>query len=272
MTFPAKDNIIKRKSVRTFDGNPLSVEDREKLQACIDSIGEPFGVPVDLRLLEAKDHGLSSPVILGEHTYLAGKVKRQENCEIAFGYAFEKVCLYAQSLGIGTVMLAASLSRSAFEKAMDVQAGEVLPVASPVGYLAAKRSLRETIMRRGIKADTRMEFGQLYFVQGFDRPLRREDAGDLAEALEMVRWAPSAANKQPWRIVLDGGRAHFYEAKTMKENALGDVQKVDMGIAMVHWELALAEDGITGRFVKADPGIEAPAGTEYIMTFERKAE
>ena len=91
MTFPAKDSIIKRKSVRTFDGKPLSQEDREKLQACIDGIGEPFGVPVDLKLLEAKDHGLSSPVIIGEHTYLAGKVKRQENCEIAFGYAFEKV-------------------------------------------------------------------------------------------------------------------------------------------------------------------------------------
>lgn len=100
MTFPAKDSIIKRKSVRTFDGKPLSAEDREKLQVYIDGIGEPFGVPVDLRFLEAKDYGLSSPVIIGEHTYLAVKVKRQENCEIAFGYAFEKVCLYAMSLGI----------------------------------------------------------------------------------------------------------------------------------------------------------------------------
>ena len=36
MTFPAKDSIIKRKSVRTFDGKPLSQEDRDLLQVARD--------------------------------------------------------------------------------------------------------------------------------------------------------------------------------------------------------------------------------------------
>ena len=36
MTFPAKENIIKRKSVRTFDGKPLSQEDRDLLQVARD--------------------------------------------------------------------------------------------------------------------------------------------------------------------------------------------------------------------------------------------
>ena len=42
-------------------------------------------------------------------------------CQIfweAYGYCFEEACLYAESMGIGTVMLAASLSRQTFEKAM----------------------------------------------------------------------------------------------------------------------------------------------------------
>ncbi len=35
----------------------------------------------------------------------------------------------------------------------------------------------------------------------------------MAEILEMVRWAPSAVNKQPWRIVYKDGTYHFYEKK-----------------------------------------------------------
>ena len=121
MTFSAKNMIKQRKSVRTFDGKPLSDADRKSLEAFVSSMDNPFGVPVEFRLLEAKENRLSSPVIVGEAAYLAAKVRRVEHFEIAYGYSFEKACLFAQSLGIGTVMLAASLSRSTFEKAMDVQ-------------------------------------------------------------------------------------------------------------------------------------------------------
>ena len=108
MTFSAKEMIKQRKSVRTFDGKTLSDEDRKNLESYVHSLTNPFGVKVYFRLLDAKEHQLSSPVIVGEHTYLAAKVKKEGNFEIAFGYSFEKACLYAQSLGIGTVMLAAS--------------------------------------------------------------------------------------------------------------------------------------------------------------------
>ena len=79
-------------------------------------LGGEVHVPVDFRLLDAKAYGLSSPVIVGADLYLAAKVKRRKYYEIGFGYSFEHVCLYAESLGLGTVMLAASLSRAAFEK------------------------------------------------------------------------------------------------------------------------------------------------------------
>lgn len=32
-------------------------------------------------------------------------------------------------------------------------------------------------------------------------PLEKEEAGNYEAALEMVRIAPSASNKQPWRIL-----------------------------------------------------------------------
>lgn len=259
--------IRQRRSVRTFDGKPLSAEDRSALEAYTTSLTNPFSVPITFRLLDVKEHGLSSPVIVGADTYLAAKVRRVPNFEIAYGYSFEKACLYALSRGIGTVMLAASLSRAAFERAMEVKDGEVMPVASPVGYPAEKKSIRETLMRKGLKADDRKPFDQLFFEGDFNHPLPQ--ANIWVKALEMARWAPSAANGQPWRAVVDGDSVHFYEARTMKDSPLGDIQKVDVGIALAHFDTALEDEGVEGSYSFANPGIPAPENTHYIVTYRR---
>ena len=127
------ETIRKRVSVRTYDDRPLSAEDQAELEAFLAQRESPFGVPVAFRLLDAERHGLKSPVILGEHAYVAAKVARTPLGVLACGYAFEEFCLRATERGIGTVMLAASLNRKAFEKAMDVTPDEVIPVARPVG-------------------------------------------------------------------------------------------------------------------------------------------
>ena len=164
-----KELMQKRRSVRTFDGRPLTDEDRSFIQDTISSLGNPWGISVVFRLLGAKEYGLSSPVIVGAEAYLAAKVERVPNYEIAFGYSFEKACVLALSHGIGTVMLASSLNRPAFEAAMEVGNNEVLPVASPVGYPSDKMSIRETLMRKGIKADIRKPFEDLFFDGSFDK-------------------------------------------------------------------------------------------------------
>jgi hypothetical protein len=167
--------------------------------------------------LDTKTHGVSSPVVTGADTYIAAKVERSKNFEIAYGYSFESVCLFAKSLGLGTVLLAASLSRSAFEKAMEVTEKEVMCAASPVGYPAQKRSMRDSLMRKALKSDERIAFDQLFFDGAYGVGLTKEDAGVFADALEMARWAPSATNKQPWRAVVDHNTVHFFEDKTIKD-------------------------------------------------------
>ena len=259
------DLIERRRSVRTFDGRPLSAVDRSALEAYVASLTNPFSIPVWFRVLDAKDHGLSSPVIVGADTYLAAKVERVPHFEIAYGFSFEKACLFALSRGIGTVMLAASLSRSAFEAAMKLKAGEVMPVASPVGYPSDKKSIRESLMRKGLKADNRKPFDQLFYEGGFHQPLAKDNP--YTKALEMARWAPSAANGQPWRAVVDGESVHFYEARSMKDSPLGDIQKVDVGIALAHFDMTLEEAGVSGAYSFSDPGIPAPENTHYIVTY-----
>lgn len=268
MTFPVKEAIRARKSVRSYVGGALDAADRAALEEFFTAAANPFGVPVEFRLLDAKEKGLASPVLVGAETYLAAKVARQKNFEVAFGYSFEAVCLFAASRGLGTVILAASLNRPAFEKAMELLPEEVMPVASPVGRPAAKRSIRESLMRKGLKADERVPFEKLFFDGAFGVALTEDKAGAFACALEMARWAPSAANKQPWRAVVCGNVVHFCEARTMKDSPLGDVQKVDVGIALAHFDLTLREEGRSGRFFQADPGLALPENVEYIVSYE----
>lgn len=269
MSFPAKEMITQRRSVRTFDGRPLSDEDRKDIENYISTLSNPFGIPVTFRYLNADENHITSPVIVGEKAYVAAKVKRVPGCELAYGYSFEKFCLYALSKGIGTVMLALSIDRAACEKAMGVQPDEIMPTGSPVGYPAEKRSDREAIMRKGLKADERKPFESIFFDQSFEKGLRRENAGVFADALEGARWAASAGNRQPWRAVVNGDAVHFYKAVPETEYPHWDAQKLDIGIALAHFDLVLQEEGINGSFVFADPGIDVPENIQYVVSYKR---
>ena len=264
----ATELIRARRSVRPFSGEPLRESDAQKILAFAGTAENPYRQPIEWTLLKTEDTGLSSPVIVGEDTYIAGKMRRAPHAEEAFGYSFEKIVLYAQSLGVGTTWIAGTMDRSAFEKAVGLAPDEVMPCVSPLGYPAKKMSLRESMMRRGVKADSRLSFSDLFFDGSFNRPLTPENAGKWKEALEAVRLAPSAVNKQPWRAVVCGDRVHFYE-KRSKARAEGewDIQKTDLGIALCHFELVMKEGGAPVYFSSEDPGLSVGADTVYIATF-----
>ena len=264
-----KDVIESRRSVRTFDGNKLSREDREKLTEYIGGISNPFDIPVEFVLLDAEEKGLSSPVIAGERLYVAGKVAKVPYADVAFGYSFEQLVLYAWSLGIGTTWIGGTMKRELFEKAAGLKDGEMMPCVSPLGYPAEKKSVRETVMRKGVGADKRNPTEKIFFDRDFDSPLSGKKKDEIADLIEMVRWAPSAVNKQPWRIVCaEDGQYHFFEKKDKgyAGNATGDLQKIDVGIALCHFVLGLKEQGINPEVVINDPGIRLPENVEYIAS------
>lgn len=221
-------------------------------------------------MLNAKEHGLSSPVLCGDTLYVGGKVTPCEHWNEAYGYAFEKLILAAQSLGLGTVWIGGTMNRSIFEKAMALETDEVMPCVTPVGYTAAKMSIREGLMRKAVKADWRMPFEELFFDGAWSAPLTAEKAGALAYPLEMVRLGPSAVNKQPWRAVVMDDAVHFY-LKRNKDFAIGksgDMQKIDTSIALCHFDLAAQEAGLNPQFQLSNPGLPLEDGTEYIASYK----
>lgn len=261
------DIIRKRRSVRSFRDEPLREEDANRIMEFAATADNPYDLPISWSLLDRKN-GLSSPVIVGEHMFIAGKMKKAPHAEEAFGCAFEKIVLFAESLGVGTTWIAGTMDRKAFEKAVSLEEDEVMPCMSPLGYPAEKMSLRETMMRKGVKADSRLPFSELFFDGSFDRPLTEEAAGNLRTALEAVRLAPSAVNWQPWRIVLSGDRVHFYvKHSKIRIEKEWDIQKIDLGIALCHFDLVAKESGLTAEFAIEDPGIRTEADTEYIASY-----
>lgn len=264
--------IKKRRSVRTFDGTKLRGEDARAILEFAEKADNPYGIPISWKLFDAGKYGLSSPVIVGTDSFITGKMRRVPHAEEAFGYSFEKIVLFAESIGVGTTWIAGTMNRAAFERALELEPGEVMPCISPVGYPAKKMSFREKMMRKGIKADTRSDFQELFFDGGFETPLTKEKAGAFKDALSAVRLAPSAVNKQPWRVVVQGGKVHFYEkqGKGYVSTDGWDIQKIDMGIALCHFELIARERGLVLAFEISEPDLHPGEGMHYIASYVLK--
>lgn len=265
------DIIEQRRSVRTFDGRELKEEHLQGIIDFAEKVENPYDLPITYKVLNAEEHGLNSPVIVGTNTFIAGKMRKTEHAEEAFGYSFEKVVLHAQSIGLRTTWIAGTMNRPAFEKAMALGQDEVMPCVSPLGYEAEKMSAREVLMRKGVKAASRIDFGELFFDGSFDKPLTKEKAGKLGKVLEAVRVGPSAVNKQPWRAVVCEGKVHFYEKHTGNRFVSADswdLQKVDMGIALCHFEVAAKELGMALSFEINNPNIAIDDDMEYIASFD----
>ena len=65
--------IRKRKSVRTFNEQEIPEQTMNQVRNFLKEDTGLFEVPVVFKILDAKKDDVSSPVILGANTYVAGK-------------------------------------------------------------------------------------------------------------------------------------------------------------------------------------------------------
>lgn len=117
----------------------------------------------------------------------------------------------------------------------------------------------------------RKPWNKLFFNKSLDHPITEEEAGSYAAPLEMVRLAPSASNKQPWRIVKNDNYWHFFlDYSKLINKAIGyDIQRIDIGIAMCHFELTALQEGLSGKWTidKSRPEIKGTENLHYITSW-----
>ena len=148
-------------------------------------------------------------VIKNARLFLAGMISPAPMATQDYGYCKEKLILKATELGLSTCWLGGTFAISNFAKAAGMQRNELLPTITPIGYAAEHRSFRERLMRGFADSDHRLPWPELFFNGNRATPLTHEAAGVYSEALENVRLAPSASNKQPWRIIYEKDRKAF---------------------------------------------------------------
>lgn len=239
--------IIKmRHSVRSYNESGIPNDLLEKLQAYIKEINHTkglFGGNIRIELVEkealAKEVKLGTyGVIKGASHYLVVACKKSKYDLEDLGFLFEQVILYCTSIGLGTVWMGGTFQKSNFAKAIQLKDDEILPIVSPVGIESDKKSIVAKLFNQ---SNHRKEFAEIFFNQDFNTPLTYEDAKEYKEVLEMVRLAPSAMNKQPWRIQKQGNNFHIFSDSKI------EMSRVDMGICMCHFYLAAKEKNLNGE-------------------------
>ncbi len=283
---PIAEIIRQRFSCRSYDKKPIKPGLKDQLSNLLaaSSTG-PLGGKVRLELVASSEDDLKAlnglgtyGFIKGASAFMVGAVDKTLNNMEDFGYLVEQAILFATDRGLGTCWLGGSFSKSSFSREILLEDSEILPAVIAAGYPADKRRWLDSFIRSRAKSDKRWPWNRIFFEGDFLTSLSADRSGKFATPLEMVRLGPSASNKQPWRIVKDGKRWHFYLQRTkgyanlnMDILKLADMQRIDMGIAMCHFELALREMGLSGGWVICEPGIEMPDElTEYIVTWQPK--
>lgn len=277
INFPMEEAVKKRYSVRNYIEQEVEPEKRMDISSFIESLDNPFGKKVNFHYLD--NNGMENQeklgtygVIIGAKQYIGTTIKLEPRALEAVGYEVEAVMLYLAHIGIGTCWLGGTFDRQGFAQAMNIAEDEMFPIITPYGYPATNKHTKEIAMRKMIKADHRKEWDELFYNNDFQSPLTQKNAKDLEFPLEMVRLGPSASNKQPWRIVLNGNACHFYEYKEpgYSDSFSYDIQRIDMGIAAAHFDFAVREKGIKGHFdTGSDPELELPDHMEYVFSWIR---
>jgi nitroreductase len=316
---PIRELVRTRISIRRYTGEPLSGPAREELErACSLLRRGPLGAECRFVLLELASRGWAAGqapaganrtagagaaqtagvapaaaapaarprrlgtygMIRGARTFLAGAVRPADRALEDFAYLLELLVLKATDLDLGTCWLGGTFDRSAFARAIGLRKGELLPAVSPVGPSAQRRDLLERVIRFGAGSARRRPWAVLFFDSRWGVPLGTAEAGAYAEPLEALRLAPSASNRQPWRILRQerDGPFHLFLRRTPGYGlaAGSDLQRLDMGIAMAHFDLAAAEAGLRGAWTRleeptAPAGTPGLAGPQYIATWMTEA-
>lgn len=273
------ETIKIRKSCRTYSSRAIEPEKLSELrQFLASSTKPPFGSRVRFHLIDFNELEIGElknlttyGVIKGARQFIVGTLEKQPMAMEDYGYCMEKNILKATSMGLGTCWLGGTFKRSGFAERINLGDNELLPVISPVGYSSEKRSVVDRMFRFVASSDKRKPWTELFYQHDIDTALDKENSGGFEIPLECVRLAPSASNKQPWRIIRDKGKIvfHFYLKRTPGYGKIGkdiELQNIDMGIAMCHFELSATELGLTGNWNISDPQIKSD-GMEYIVSW-----
>lgn len=252
--------IRDRISVRTFEDKHIEVKLMHKLDTFLNEINQEVDELMRFQIITNNEIDSKQSiklgtygVIKGTNTFIAGIIK-QNGHEVELGYQLEKFVIYATSLGLGTCWLGGTYNRKEFENHLSLNDNESLVILIAIGYKKDKLSLIDSAVRLVAKSNLRKPWEELFFNESIENSLNRALLDDYSTVLEMVRIAPSASNKQPWRIFKRDKYYDLYLCRTPGYGIMGyDIQLNDIGIAKYHFECVAQELNLKGKWIISEP-------------------
>jgi nitroreductase len=272
--------IEERKSTRTFRKEPLAAVDIERITNFLnntENLVGPFGHQFEFDLLIEtdeieKDQIGSYGFIKNPQGYVLGSSSIETKSLFDFAFVLEGIVLYLTTINIGTCWLGGRFRKQEAMLHMSLTENEIIPAITPVGYPQENQRLKERMIRTVLKARQRKPEEQLFFIEDFGKPLG-DRKKDYKQALHYLRIAPSAQNKQPWRLIFNPAltKVHFYVTNPLADNPLYmcEPQYLDIGIAYFHFKAGLDEIGISGDLIIDEPDIDTPDNITYITSWYR---
>ncbi|MDY0295074.1 MAG: nitroreductase family protein [Acholeplasmataceae bacterium] len=270
-----RDAIYDRISIRTYEKKPLTPNERQKVEEIVsmskNHVG-PFGHQIRY-FVDHQDKQIDDEAkrigtygfIKNAPSFIGGVIKNDFNAIVDYGYLFESIILQLTKAGFGTCWLAGTFNRNAFKETF--VEGEIIPAITPVGYPEDTMSLRERAIRFAIKANRRNSFTDMFYEDDVNHPIKEDPSYPLFDALQFVKLAPSASNKQPWRIIIKENRVHFFLHRTPNYNTNRPfvIQALDLGIALFHFEMGLIY--LNKSYEIKEVVCDVPNAFEYITSF-----
>ena len=240
-----RDELMKvmllRTSVRQYTEEKPTNDEIEKIQQYIENaenLKGPFNSEVRIELVE----DVKTMPVKKAPLFAVLITPTDNNGLIDAGFVFEKFILFIETLGLNTCQIG-MFNRDTVKLAEPIKDTQKILLCTPIGKGKEKSSLLERTIKALIGSKKRKELDEMFFSNGSKEAITDEKT---REKLEYLRWAPSALNAQPWRIVFENDKVHFYIAEKEHSRIHGglNIHTLDVGIVLAHYMIVFNKTNV----------------------------
>jgi nitroreductase len=274
--------VTQRYSCRSFSSRLIEAHKLSELTGFMKSSSTLFPGAIRLEMInkrELKRENLFTTgaygMIKGFNTFIAGIMGgKTPTIWVDFGTLMQRSLMFATDLDLNTCWVGGIFDRKTIGRVTRIHDHETVPAIIALGYASEKKTIRDRITRWGSRGDRRKPPEELFFKENPHHPFELSRYPLYARLLENVRLAPSASNKQPWRIIFQSRQQpifHFYLCRDKIYSKLipgVDLQQIDMGIAAFHFQQSALENGLEMNAIRKNPELlNLPEHYQYIISF-----
>jgi len=257
-----REAIRRRISVRHYKSQPVAeevlksvVKSGENSVALDDGIRVRFHLIEDGRLVAERMTYLTGARFLfgSSPHFIVATSEEKPLFMLNMGFRMEQMMLFATGQSLGTCWIGGLFSEERIGDFLGLERNERVIVLTPLGYPDTSfygRMTHDLIELGAANFGRRKPLEQIVFGSHWGLPPKTED-GELLEALECARLAPSWVNAQPWRFLVNGMEIIAVADASGRYNSVRGGKhyyRLDVGIAVAHFFLAAKEMGWNGKW------------------------